>query len=88
MKAINVEIEKDEDFYIAQCVEHSNCFTQGKTIEDDIHNIKEVLELVLEIKYPKLNIILEKELVYTSKISRGIVWLYEVFLPTIRYGSL
>ncbi len=65
MKAINVEIEKDEDFYIAQCVEHSNCFTQGKTIEEVIHNIKEVLGLVLEIKHFKLNIILKKELVDT-----------------------
>ena len=56
MKITTVEIDKEKDFYIAQCVEHSNCFTQGKTIEDVIHNIKEVLELILKIKHPKLNI--------------------------------
>lgn len=63
MQTFTVEIEKDEKFYIAQCVEHSNCFTQGKTIEEAIHNIKEVIELILNIKYPKLNIILKDSLV-------------------------
>ncbi len=65
MRLFTIEIEKDEDFYIAQCKEHSNCFTQGKTIEEAIHNIKEVIELILEIKKPKLNVILKDELINT-----------------------
>lgn len=63
MKSLNVEIEKDEKFYIAQCLKHSNCFTQGKTIDETIHNIKEVIELILNIKNPKLNIILKDSLI-------------------------
>ena len=63
MQIFTIEIEKDENFYIAQCKEHSNCFTQGKTIEEAIHNIKEVLELILEVKKPKLNVILKDELI-------------------------
>jgi predicted RNase H-like HicB family nuclease len=63
MQAFTIEIERDEDFYIAQCKEHSNCFTQGKTIEETIHNIKEVIELILEIKKPRLNVILKDELI-------------------------
>ncbi len=63
MQIYTIEIEKDENFYIAQCKEHSNCFTQGKTIEESIHNIKEVLELILEIQKPKLNVILKDELI-------------------------
>ena len=63
MQTFTIEIEKDENFYIAKCKEHSNCFTQGKTIEEAIHNIKEVLELILEIKKPKLNVILKDELI-------------------------
>jgi predicted RNase H-like HicB family nuclease len=63
MQIFTIEIEKDENFYIAQCKEHSNCFTQGKTIEEAIHNIKEVIELILEIKKPKLNVILKDELI-------------------------
>ncbi|HHT9149386.1 MAG TPA: type II toxin-antitoxin system HicB family antitoxin [Candidatus Wujingus californicus] len=63
MQTFTIEIEKDKKFFIAQCIEHSNCFTQGITIEETIHNIKEVIELILEIKNPKLNIILKNSLV-------------------------
>ena len=63
MKTFTIEIEKDGKFYIAQCREHSNCFTQGKTIEETIHNIKEVLELMLEIRHPRIKVILKDKLV-------------------------
>ena len=60
-----IEIEKDGKFYVAQCREYSNCFTQGKTIEEAIHNIKEVIELILEVQKPKLEVLLKEELVST-----------------------
>ncbi|MEK6636094.1 MAG: type II toxin-antitoxin system HicB family antitoxin [Planctomycetota bacterium] len=63
MQTFTIEIEKDENFYVAQCIEYSNCFTQGKTIEETIHNIKEVIELILNVKHPKLKIVLKDELV-------------------------
>ncbi len=63
MQVLTIEVEKDEDFFTAQCKEHSNCFTQGKTIEEAIHNIKEVLAFILEIKKPKPNVILKDELI-------------------------
>ena len=63
MKKLTVELWKGEKFYIAQCLEYSNCFTQGKTIEDAIHNIKEVIELVLEVNNPKLEVKIKEEFV-------------------------
>ena len=63
MEKLTVEIWKGEQFYIAQCLAYSNCFTQGKTIEDVIHNIKEVIELVLEVNNPKLEVKIKEELV-------------------------
>lgn len=65
MEKLTVEIWKGEKFYIAQCLEHSNCFTQGKTIEETIHNIKEVIELVLEVSNPKLDVRVKEEFVKT-----------------------
>ena len=53
MKTFTIEIEKDGKFYIAQCREHSNCFTQGKTIEESLFNLKEATELYLEEFPPK-----------------------------------
>ncbi len=63
MKKLTVEIWKGEKFFIAQCLEHSNCFTQRKTIEESIRNIKEVIELVLKVSNPKLEVKIKEELV-------------------------
>ncbi|OGF63729.1 MAG: hypothetical protein A2Y62_03390 [Candidatus Fischerbacteria bacterium RBG_13_37_8] len=42
-------IEKDEDgFYIAECPLFSGCYTQGKSIDEALKNIREVIELCLE----------------------------------------
>ncbi|MCK4417535.1 MAG: type II toxin-antitoxin system HicB family antitoxin [Candidatus Latescibacteria bacterium] len=63
MQAFNVEIWRGEKFYIAQCLEHSNCFTQGETVEETIGNIKEVIELILDVEQPKLTVHFRDELV-------------------------
>lgn len=42
-------IEVDEDgFYIAECPIFSGCYTQGKTFDEAIKNMKEVIALCLE----------------------------------------
>ena len=42
-------IEKDEDgFYIVECPVLEGCYTQGKTIDEALRNIREVIKLVLE----------------------------------------
>lgn len=39
-------IELDEDgFYVVECPIFSGCYTQGKTIDEAIKNIKEVIAL-------------------------------------------
>lgn len=44
-------IEKDEDgFYVVECTLFSGCYTQGKTIDEALKNIKEVIDLCLEEK--------------------------------------
>lgn len=41
-------IEKDEDgFYIVECPIFSGCYTQGKTFDEAIKNIREVIALCL-----------------------------------------
>lgn len=41
----SIIIEKDNDGYFAECRELQGCYTQGKTYEEVIKNIKEVIEL-------------------------------------------
>jgi predicted RNase H-like HicB family nuclease len=44
-------IEKDEDgFYIVECPVFSGCYSQGKTIDEALKNIREVIDLCLEEK--------------------------------------
>lgn len=44
-----VIIEKDEDgYYVAEVPDIKGCYTQGKTLEEVLKNIREVIELCLE----------------------------------------
>ena len=49
-----VFVEKDEDgFYVVECPLFKGCFTQGKTMDEALKNIREVIELVIEEKEAK-----------------------------------
>jgi predicted RNase H-like HicB family nuclease len=46
---LQVVMEKDEDgFYVASCPALSGCYTQGKTYEEALHNIRDVIAMCLE----------------------------------------
>ncbi len=45
---LSVIVEKDQDGYFAFCPELQGCYTQGKTYEEIIENIKDVIRLHLE----------------------------------------
>jgi predicted RNase H-like HicB family nuclease len=44
----SVIIEKDEDGYFASCNELQGCYTQGKTYEEAMENIKDAISLHVE----------------------------------------
>lgn len=44
-------VEKDEDgFYVVECPLFKGCYTQGKTLDEALKNIKEVIAMILEEK--------------------------------------
>ena len=46
-----IVIEKDTDgFYVVECPVFDGCYSQGKTVDEAIKNIREVIEMVLEEK--------------------------------------
>jgi len=50
-KKIFFVVEEDEDgFLIAECQLFSDCYTQGKTFNEVLENMRDVLWLVLEEK--------------------------------------
>jgi len=44
----SIVVEKDKDGYVAECHELQGCYTEGKSYEDAVNNIKEAIELHLE----------------------------------------
>lgn len=50
-KQIPLLVERGEDgFYVVECPLFAGCFTQGKTIDEALRNIREVIVLILEEK--------------------------------------
>ncbi len=51
-KSFPIILEKDEsDLYVVECPLFSGCYSQGKTIDESLKNIREVISLCLEEKY-------------------------------------
>lgn len=44
---VTVIVQKDDDWYVAKCLENSVA-SQGKTVEEAINNLREALELYYE----------------------------------------
>ena len=48
-RSLPLIVEKDEDgFYIIECPVLPGCYTQGKTLDQALRNIEEVIELICE----------------------------------------
>ena len=55
MHNFTVVIEKDEDdYYVGYVPSIRGCHTQGKTLDELIKNIKEAIELCLEVEGKKI----------------------------------
>lgn len=54
----SVIMEQDKHGFVAECLDLQGCYTQGKTYEEVVKNIKDAIKLHLEdrtIKREKLN---------------------------------
>ena len=50
-KQFPILVEKDEDnFYIVECPILNGCYSQGKTLDEALRNIQEVIEICLAEK--------------------------------------
>ena len=46
-----VVVEKDEDgFYVVECTLFQGCYSQGKTLDEALENIREVINICLKEK--------------------------------------
>jgi predicted RNase H-like HicB family nuclease len=48
---VPVFIEKDEDgLYVGECPLFEGCYSQGKTVDEALRNIREVIQMIAEEK--------------------------------------
>ncbi|HLD12866.1 MAG TPA: type II toxin-antitoxin system HicB family antitoxin [Candidatus Nanoarchaeia archaeon] len=65
MRVLTAVLQKDEDLYVAKCIEIGTV-SQGKTVEEALANLKEATELYLE------------EMPLKEELARPIVATFEV----------
>jgi predicted RNase H-like HicB family nuclease len=70
MPVLTAVVFRDEDMYVAECPEVGT-FSQGKSIEDAIKNLKEATELYLEEFPLKKGRQKHKPLVTTFEVTNG-----------------
>lgn len=53
-KNLSLFVERGEDgFYVVECPLFEGCYTQGKTLDEALRNIREVILMILEEKKNK-----------------------------------
>lgn len=45
---LSIVVERDEDGYVARCVDLQGCYAQGDTYEEAIENVEDAIRLHLE----------------------------------------
>ena len=62
MKMLHVKVEQDDGWFIAQGLEEPGVTTQGRTIDEIVANVREVVELMFNQKLIDLELILPGQL--------------------------
>jgi len=63
-----VVVEKDKEGYFAYCPELQGCYTQGKTFEEVIENIKDAIKLHVKDRLANNEPVTTSEIVSLSNI--------------------
>jgi predicted RNase H-like HicB family nuclease len=62
MKILHVKVEQDEGWFIAQGLEEPGVITQGRTLDEIVANVREVVELMFDQKNIEIELLLRSRL--------------------------
>jgi len=63
-----IVVEKDKQGYFAYCPELQGCYTQGKTFEEVVENIKDAIKLHVEDRLANNEPVTTSEIVSLSSV--------------------
>jgi predicted RNase H-like HicB family nuclease len=67
MKVLHVKVEQDGGWFIAQGLEEPGVITQGRTLDELVANVREVVELMFEQKNVEIELLLGSRLKVQGK---------------------
>jgi predicted RNase H-like HicB family nuclease len=62
MKVLHVQVEQDSGWFIAQGLEEPGVITQGRTLDEIVSNVREVVELMFDQKNVEIELLLPSKL--------------------------
>ena len=68
----HVVIERSQGWYAARLLEDDSCYSPGKTLEEAVDNIREVIELVRGEKKVELEVIIPASLKLKNRPRRRV----------------
>ena len=67
MKVLHVKVEQDDGWFIAQGLEEPGVITQGRTLDEIVANVREVVELMFSQKQVDIELLLSSALSLSGK---------------------
>lgn len=71
MKVLHVKVEQDQGWLIAQGLEEPGVITQGRTIDEIVRNVREVIELMFNRKDVDIELLLPSKLKFAANRRNG-----------------
>jgi predicted RNase H-like HicB family nuclease len=62
MKVLHVQVEQNSGWFIAQGLEEPGVITQGRTLDEIVSNVREVVELMFDQKNVEIELLLPSKL--------------------------
>jgi predicted RNase H-like HicB family nuclease len=66
MRVLHVQVQQDDGWFIAQGLEEPGVITQGRTLDEIVGNVREVVELMFNQKQIDIELLLPAKLALTG----------------------
>ena len=70
MKVLHVKVEQDDGWFIAQGLEETGVITQGRTLDEIVANVREIIELMFNKKDVEIELLLPSGLTLGKRSQR------------------
>ena len=67
MKVLHVKVDQDDGWFIAQGLEEPGVITQGRSLDEIVANVREVVELMFNQKQVDIELLLSSALSLSGK---------------------